>query len=162
MLALGEPLYNHSRIELEHRIVLENFPVFMLPDRPPKFLLVALLEKHGFDAGCIVGGRNCRIVGVLDGEGNSHGVGRFGLDLHERPLQFLVEFGIPRNVFFLHLVAHWFLGIVTFRLADIVLLNSLGLGLWFFSVGLAPLTVIARAVLSALLMAMSVLFTVMM
>src|SRR5690349_9614349 len=48
MLALGEPLYNHSRIELEHRIVLENFPVFMLPDRPPKFLLVALLEKEGF------------------------------------------------------------------------------------------------------------------
>jgi hypothetical protein len=161
MLALREPLNDHPWIELEHRIVLEHLPVLMVPDRPPKILLVALLEVGGFDTGCIVRRWNGRVVGVLESERDSHGISRFGLDFHERPLQLLFEFGIPRAIVFLYQVIHWFFGVVVFRLASLVLLGSLSLDLWFFSIGLISLSVIARAIPSALLMPMPVLLAVM-
>jgi hypothetical protein len=73
----------HPWVVLEDRIIPERGPRRMLPDGPHKILLVVLLEELGLHTGGIVCWRNCRIVAVLDRDGNADGVSRVGFDLGE-------------------------------------------------------------------------------
>jgi hypothetical protein len=83
VLAIGKAANDHARIKPEHRVIFESFPRGVVPNRPPKLLLVALVKELGFDAGCIVCWRDGGVIGILSSKRNADRVCRLGLDLWE-------------------------------------------------------------------------------